>query len=151
MPTSTYPAVKTFSQGSVTVSSGSRTLDVVRVATATYRPSTTLHPPPTEYARVPMMIRASPAARIRPKSSSRNATRNAPASRRSIKIAEIIGCLRSGQKFSATVAARAEQLAGRTRGAFRKRRTVRAISIALTITAVCDREPGRVSAPRRMH
>jgi hypothetical protein len=90
MPTSTYPAVKTFSQGSVTVSFGSRTLDVVSVATATYTPSTRLHPPPTEYASVPMMMRASPAAKIRAKSSSRNATRNALASRRSIKIAEIM-------------------------------------------------------------
>jgi len=35
MPTNTYPAVKTSSQGSVTVSFGSRTLNVVRVATAT--------------------------------------------------------------------------------------------------------------------
>jgi hypothetical protein len=35
MPTSTYPAVKTLSQESVTVSSGSRMRDVVSVATAT--------------------------------------------------------------------------------------------------------------------
>jgi len=48
MPTSTYPAVKTFSQGSVTVSFGSKTLEVVRVATATYSPSTMLQPAPSE-------------------------------------------------------------------------------------------------------
>jgi len=42
-----------------------------------------------------MMIRSSPADRTRAKSSSRNATRNAPARRRIIKSAEITGYLRS--------------------------------------------------------
>ena len=54
-------------------------LDVVSVATATCSPSTLLQPEPSEYASVPVMIRSGPADRTRPKSSSRNATRNAAA------------------------------------------------------------------------
>ena len=145
MPTSTYPAVKTFSQGSVTVSPRSRTLDVVSFSTATSgRPR--LHPPPTEYARVPRSSGRAPqpgSARI----SSRNATRDAPASRRSIKIAEIMVASVQAQSVSATVAARAERLARRTRALFASVVKDGAIRIALTIAAVCDRS--RAAFPLR--
>jgi hypothetical protein len=81
--------VKIFSQRSENVSSGSRMLEVVGVATATYSPSTTFQSLPTEYASVPTMTKVSAAPRMRPKSSSRSATRNAPSSRRNIRRAEI--------------------------------------------------------------
>jgi hypothetical protein len=72
-----------------------------------------------------MMIRASPAPRIRAKSSSRNATRNAPASRRIIKIAEIMVASVQAQEFSAIVATRLSASLG-GHGRFRQRRTLRA-------------------------